>query len=118
MLDKSTTIERLKKAVEVLQSKHVSEVAVTYEYEQDNIRFYTAVTTRSGVNHIYTVRVQDWFEDGEKQVWAKCSCKASGQNLVCRHILKVAAMDTELCSRDLHLDTFCNYKAHLCFAKN
>ena len=113
----SATIEKLQKTIEVLSSSHVSSVAVSYDYESDSIRYYTAITQRHGAAHRYTVRVQDWFEDGEKQVWAKCSCQAAAKNLACRHVLRVAEIDSNRFDRDLYLETFTNYKAHHCYAK-
>jgi hypothetical protein len=107
-----TQIEKLKKAVEVLTSNHVASVEVGFECEMDDIRFYTAVTYKNGEAHRYQVRVQDLFENGERQTWAKCNCHAGANNMVCRHVLKVAEVDADRCNRDLHLDTFVNYKAY------
>lgn len=117
MPTQTNQIEKLKKAVEVLESNHVASVEVGFECEMDDIRYYTAVTYKNGEAHRYQVRVQDWFENGEKQVWARCSCHAGANNMVCRHVLKVAESDATRQNRDLHLDTFANYKAHQCYAK-
>lgn len=104
-------IEQLKKAIAVLESPHVSTVEISYEYEADSIRHYTAITHRRGEQHRYTVRVQDWFEAGEKQTWAKCTCAASGRAMVCRHVLAVSAIDAERFDRDMYLGVFSDYKA-------
>lgn len=112
-----TVIEKLQKSLEVLESNHVGTVEVGFEHSMDGIRFYSAVTYKNGEQHKYRVRVQDWFENGEKQVWAKCSCKASGQSLACRHILRVAEIDAETFNRDIYLDTFIGYKTYQCYAK-
>lgn len=110
-------IEKLLKAREVLASSHVSSVEVGFEYEMDNIRYYSVVTYKNGEAHRYQVRVQDWYENGEKQTVAGCNCKASAKDMVCRHILKVAQVDAQMCNRDMHLDTFQNYSAHRCYAR-
>lgn len=107
-----TQIEKLKKAVEVLESSHVNSVEVSYKGEENDIRFYNVKTTVRGKVHNYTVRVQDWFENGEKQTFAKCNCHASANDMKCRHILKVAQVDAEKCNRDMHLDLFGDYKAY------
>lgn len=110
-------LERLQKAKEVLESSHVSRVEVGYEYSMGDTRYYSAITYKNGEAHRYTVRVQDWYEGGEKQVWAGCNCAAGSKNLTCRHILKVAQIDAEKFDRDLYLETVADYKAYKYFEK-
>ncbi len=105
-------IDKLKKVMEAISSRHVSMVEVGFEDEMDNIRYYTAVTYKNGETHRYAVRVQDRFENGEKQTFAKCNCRAGAKDMVCRHILKVAKIDAEKFNRDLYIETIVNYRAH------
>lgn len=111
-MSNATTIEKLKKVMEAINSHHVATVEAGYEYEMDNIRYYTAVTYKNGEAHRYRVRVQDRFEAGEKQTFASCNCRAGAKDMVCRHILKVAKIDAEKFNRELHLDTLANYQAY------
>lgn len=110
-------IEKLKKVIEVLESNHVSSVDAHFEYEADGIRYYNVFTRKGFEVHRYRVRVQDCFESGEKQTWARCNCHAGSNDLTCRHILKVAQVDAEKFNRDMHLDTFANYRAHRCYER-
>jgi hypothetical protein len=105
-------LEKLKKVREAINSHHVSTVEVGFEYEMDDIRYYTAVTYKNGEAHRYSVRVQDVFEAGEKQTFGKCSCAAGSKNMVCRHLLKVAKIDSEKFNRDLYVEGIANYNAH------
>lgn len=108
----SAKIEQLKKVIAVLESSHIRSVEVGFEDEIDDIRYYTAITNKRGEAHRYTVRVHDWFENGEKQTWAKCSCAAGAKDMVCRHVLAVSPVDAKRFNRDLHLEVFDSYKAH------
>ena len=108
-----TQIEKLKKVLEAINSLHVSTVEVGFECEMDDIRYYTAVTYKSGEAHRYSVRVQDWTEEnGEKQTFGKCNCAAGAKNMVCRHLLKVAKIDSERFNRDLYVEEIAGYGAH------
>jgi hypothetical protein len=107
-----SVIENLKKAIEVLESPHIREVKVTYRGMFDDVRYYDAETHNG--QHKYQVKVQDWFcdESNEMQRWARCNCSAGAKDMACRHVLKVAEVDSEMLKKDLFLETFASYKAH------
>lgn len=115
----SAKTEKLKRVIEAMQSNHVSSVEVGFECEMDNIRYYAAVTYKSGEAHRYTVRVQDWFNDAtnEMERIAKCNCRAGSKDMLCRHLVKVAEIDTERTNRTLYPNDLANYRAHKCFEK-
>ena len=115
----SATIDKLKKVIEAMQSAHVQSVEAGFEYEMDNIRYYSAVTYKSGEAHRYRVRVQDWYDESanEMQRIIKCNCQAGSKDMVCRHAVKVAEIDTAMTGSALYLDDLAEYKAHKCFEK-
>lgn len=49
MQNNSSTIEKLKQAINVLQSKHIQSVEIGYEYSDGDTRHYTAVTEKVNV---------------------------------------------------------------------
>lgn len=100
--------------VEVMQSNHVQSVEVGFEYEADDVRWYTAITRKGGEQHKYTVRVQDWFNDqtNEMERWCKCNCAAGSKGVVCRHVVRVAEVDTERTGKALFLDDLAGYNGH------
>lgn len=102
------TIDNLKKAVEVLTSSHVSSVEVGFEYETDNARYYTAITRKGLEMHRYKVKVH--FIDGERYV--KCQCHAGAAGMMCRHIIKVAQVDSDTFGIALYTPTLDQYKAY------
>lgn len=107
---KQITVENLQEKVEeILNSKHVASVEVGLDEETDGVRFYSAVTRDKGIPHIYTVRVEDSFESGEKVTTAKCNCLA---RTVCRHIAKVAKADAERKGRKVYPVEISNYRAY------
>lgn len=112
-----STVEKLRKVVEAMQSGHVQSVEVGFECEMDNIRYYTAVTNKSGELHRYSVRVQDWFntDTGEMERYIKCNCAAGAKDMVCRHAMKVAEVDTNRTNRPLYLDDLAKYNGHKVF---
>jgi hypothetical protein len=114
----SETVEKLRKVVEAMKSNHVSSVEVGFEYEADNIRWYTAITHKGAEQHKYTVRVQDWFNDAtnEMERIAKCNCAAGAKDVLCRHIVKVAEVDTERTGKPLFLDDLAKYNGHKVFS--
>lgn len=111
---KTDTIANLKKVVEILESNHVSLVEVAYEYRDGNLRFYTAITRNGFELHRYRVTVQDWFNPDTSQTerWMKCSCHAAANKMKCRHIIRVAQVDSDLTGTMLYLDGIAQYRAH------
>lgn len=106
-----STVQKLQKVIDAMNSRHVRAVEVSFEYEAQNIRYYSAITAKDGVQHKYTVRVQDWQENGETQRFAACNCRAGSKGMICRHIVRVAEIDTERTGRALYLDDLAEYKA-------
>jgi hypothetical protein len=115
-----TQIEKLKKVIEVLESNHVATVEASFEYEADNIRYYNVFTRKGFEVHRYRVRLQDWFnsDTNEMERRAKCSCKAGANDILCRHIIRAAQVDTETFgTHQLFVETIAGYRAHICYAK-
>lgn len=105
-------IKELRRQVEqVLSSSHVSSVKVAFEYEANGVRYYTAISTRNKVEqHRYTVK---FAEDADGDRYGHCNCAASAKDMLCRHILKAAALDTELYGKPIYAETVVRYRAHL-----
>lgn len=85
------TVAELRAKITSIASR-VASVEVAFEEEFDNLRFYTAITRDTNVPHIYTVRVEENFEDGRTQLVAFCPCAAKTK---CRHIRAVLTFDAE-----------------------
>ncbi len=106
IIERATEAETIANVKTALESDHVQNVEVGFEYEADGTRFYSAVTYDTGIPHHYTVKV--WNENGAPV--ASCNCASDS---VCRHILKVAIEDAKTFKRKVHTESFKNYKAHL-----
>lgn len=97
-------------ALEVLTSKKVQSVDVSFDGEFDGIRHYTAITVNEiGERHEYTVRFQ---EDSDGVRFGKCNCAAGANDVLCRHIIKAALLDSRQTNQELYLPTVAKYKAH------
>lgn len=101
--EQSAKLENARKA---LESAHVQSVEVGFEYEACGVRYYSAVSTDTGIPHLYSVRA---WEDSDGATFARCNCLAK---TACRHILAVAKVDAEKCRRDIYYPSFGNYRAH------
>ncbi len=107
---KRQTLEELhRKTSEILTSKHLEAVEVSFEYEAASVRYYSAITKDSGSQHKYTVKV--WEENGVTKVNCICAWGSRDRFAPCRHALKVSAADAKKHKRVLHLPTFASYKA-------
>ena len=107
-------IEQLKKVIEILQSRHVSSVEVGFEYESDGTRYYTAISHKGAQQHRYRVRL---WEDSDSDRYGKCNCRASGKNLLCRHLVKAVELDSEMFNIPIYAETVIGYKAHKHYEK-
>jgi hypothetical protein len=97
------------KIAEIQSSAHVASVEIALEEEFYNVRIYSATTNDSGVPHLYTIRVEDSFEDGTPVTTAKCNCLAKG---VCRHIQSVAKFDAAQMDREIYPNELAGYQAY------
>jgi len=115
----TNTIEQLKKVVAVLESRHVSQVEVSFTDESNGIRYYTAITHIGFEQHKYAVRMQDWFngETNEMERYFACDCRAGERKMLCRHALKVAQVEADNLGKPLYVPTVAAYNAHRCFEK-
>ena len=98
---------------EILDSRHVRAVEVGFEdeYSKDDsiVRVYSAVTRDVGIPHLYRVIVEQYRDNGETIVTARCNCRAVR---VCRHIVRVAEVDSEREHRPINPLDLSTYKAH------
>jgi hypothetical protein len=107
------TLSELKKATEVLNSRHVGQVDASFEYEADGIRYYTAISHKGFEQHFYSVRVQDWEEAGEIRRFIKCNCASGAKEVLCRHAIAVGKVDSEMFGGEMFMEALLPYKAHL-----
>lgn len=93
----------------ITNSSHIQNVVVMLLENKRTTRIYSARTNDTGTLHSYTVRAE-MRADGRYMV---CNCPSGAKNEVCRHIIKVGMVDSQMFEIEPYFASIANYKAHL-----
>lgn len=105
---------KLQNVINAIESNHVQTVTAEFEYEADGFRYYTVITSKGIVQHRYNVRIWNEFngDTNEMERWGKCQCMAAAQSQMCRHLVKVAQVDSKRTGQPIHVENIANYRAY------
>jgi hypothetical protein len=106
-----STVEKLRRAVEILQSAKVASVQVIFDYITDEgVRHYTVKTSNGLSIHTYRLWVS---ENSEGDRFLRCNCAAAANKMLCRHAIKVAEVDSNKYGIPLFYEGVAEYQSHV-----